>query len=440
MKFVDTEVWGFKHALKGMRNPMNSWEKSDSGICKGGDDGIGCNNCAIQHRCNHPYDKEFKIGKDDMKLAQSLIIAGNEHGKFMRMIHVAVDTDMPRYWWAEADCYKFGSKNSCSTMHTIMKREITIDDFCVPQIIKEILHKSDKEKKQYAFKCELPKGVELESKIYSINGYDYEVFNNGEIYSMPKDVVDSIGRIRHYDRKKMLIGQNSGEYFSVRLGGRNGGKLVPIHKLLAQLFIYNDLPNEKFEVNHKDGDKGNCSLDNLEWCTPSENNQHAFDTGLKEVSLYAKYKAYILNRKVSLLDIEKIKEMYKSGMTQKEIASKFDMKQAQISEILRGNINEMSDDFEEAYTYELIINRLNELREMYLNTKDYYYVIRMKRLLPEGFLQLRTWDTNYAELRNMYFQRRSHRLKEEWIDTFCKWIESLPYAEELIMYEGENKQ
>ena len=56
--------------------------------------------------------------------------------------------------------------------------------------------------------------------------------------------------------------------------------------------------------------------------------------------------------------------------------------------------------------------------------------------IDEGFLQMRTWDTNYAELRNMYFQRRHHRLKEEWIDTFCKWVESLPYAKELIMYEG----
>ena len=437
MKFTNTEVWGFSHSFRGMRNPKDSWKKSDSGLCKGGDDGIGCDNCAIQDKCKHAYDGEYKIGKEDMRLAQTLLRAGNEHSKFMRMIHVCVDVDMPRYWWAEADCYKFGTKNSCSTMHTIMKNEITIDDFAIPQIIKDILHKSSNEKKKFKFKCVLPKNTQLTSKIYSINGYDYEVFNNGEIYSLPKDVPDSIGRIRHYDRKLMTIGQNSGEYFSVRLGGRNGGKLVPVHKLLAELFIENDNPSEKIEVNHIDGDKGNCSLDNLEWCTPSENNQHAFDTGLKEVSLYAKYKAYINNRKVSLLDIRKIQEMYSNGMTQTEIAKKFGMKQAQISSILSGNVNEMSDDFEEAYIYETIINRLNELRQMYLDTKDYEYVIRMKRILPEGFLQMRTWDTNYAELRNMYFQRENHRLKEEWQDTFCEWVRSLPYAEELITYKGE---
>ena len=283
----------------------------------------------------------------------------------------------------------------------------------------------------------MPPNVKLESKVYSVNGYDYEIFNNGEIYSLPKDVPDSIGRIRHYDRKLMTIGQNSGEYFSVRLGGRNGGRLFPVHKLLAELFIENDNPLEKYEVNHKDGDKGNCSLDNLEWCTPSENNKHAFDTGLKEVSLYARYRAYILNRKVSPLDIKTIQEMYKNGYTQTEIAKKYNMNQTQISAILRGNINELSDDFEEAYIYETVITRLNELRQMYLDTKDYGYVIRMKRILPEGFLQMRTWDTNYAELRNMYFQRRHHRLKEEWVNIFCKWVESLPYAKELIMYEGK---
>ena len=91
------------------------------------------------------------------------------------------------------------------------------------------------------------------------------------------------------------------------------------------------------------------------------------------------------------------------------------------------------------------ITRLESLRQEYKHiqstTKDSKamnrLLIRAKRMLPEGFLQMRTWDTTYAELRNMYFQRRHHRLKEEWIDTFCKWVESLPYSEELIMYEGE---
>ncbi len=115
MKFKNTEVWGFRNSMRGMRKPME-WDKSDSGVCKGGDDGIGCENCAIQSKCKHSYDKEFKIGKCDMELAQSLLKAGNEHVEFMKMIHVAVDTNMPRYWWPEANCYKFGTKEGFRQM------------------------------------------------------------------------------------------------------------------------------------------------------------------------------------------------------------------------------------------------------------------------------------------------------------------------------------
>lgn len=234
MKFTNTEVWGFRHSFNGMRNPKDSWEKSDSGICKGGDDGIGCDNCAIQDKCKHAYDGEYKIGKEDMRLAQTLLRAGNEHYKFMRMIHVCVDVDMPRYWHSEADTYRFNTKNSCSTMHKLLNRDtpITLDMFVI---------------------CE----------------------------------------------------------------------------------------------------------EDIDWW---------IDTIAK---------------------LEKLRQEYKHIQS---------------------------------------------------TTKDskvmYRLLVRAKRMLPEGFLQMRTWDTNYAELRNMYFQRRHHPLKEEWIDTFCKWVKSLPYAEELIMYEG----
>ncbi|WP_195251838.1 hypothetical protein [Romboutsia sp. 1001713B170207_170306_H8] len=84
---------------------------------------------------------------------------------------------------------------------------------------------------------------------------------------------------------------------------------------------------------------------------------------------------------------------------------------------------------------EKIVIKLNELRDRYLETKDYNYVIRAKKLLPTSYKQLRTVNTNYAELRNIYFQRKNHRLKEEWQDTFCKWVENLPYAQELILFE-----
>jgi hypothetical protein len=222
MKFSNTEVFNFNGALRGMRNPKNSWQLSDSYPITY--DGKNANRYLGMIVGYH-------IGENDMRLAQTLIKSGSEHSKFMRMIHVCVDIDMPRYWWSEADTYGFVVKNSCSTMHKLLNNDnpITLD-----------------------------------------------------------------------------------------------------------LFV-------------------TCEEDN-------------------------------------------------------DIAN-------------------------------LVVARLEKLRQEYKQEKDYSkqtrLLIRAKRLLMEGFLQLRTFDTNYAELRNMYFQRRKHRLEEEWIDTFCKWVESLPYAKELIMLEAE---
>lgn len=216
MKFANTGVWGFEHAIRGMRNPLNSWDKSDS----------------YWDFPEHP--DRYIIGENDLKLAQKLLKGGSEHSKFMRMIHVAVDIDMPRYWWSEADTYHFNSKNSCSTMHKLLNNNnpITMDLFVV------------------------------------------------------------------------------------------------------------------------------CEEDKEWW-------------------------------ELTVDKLEKMRQEYKMENTTRESKERL--------------------------------------------------LVRAKRMLPEGFLQMRTFDTNYAELRNMYFQRRHHRLKEEWIDIFCKWVKSLPYAEKLIMYTGENE-
>ena len=109
MKFENTEVWGFEHALRGLRNPKNSWNKSDS---------------------YYDDNNNFVIGENDMKLAQSLIKAGSEHRKFMRQIFVSVDITAPLYWWKEFDTYKVGTvANSTSTMHKLATTPITLDCF-----------------------------------------------------------------------------------------------------------------------------------------------------------------------------------------------------------------------------------------------------------------------------------------------------------------------
>jgi len=118
MKFERTEVFNFEGALRGMRNPMNSWEKSDSDYYDVYNDNLDC------------YVNKFEIGENDLKLAQSLIKSGSEHRKFMRQIFVSVDITAPIYWWKEFDTYKVGTvANSTSTMHKLASTPITKECF-----------------------------------------------------------------------------------------------------------------------------------------------------------------------------------------------------------------------------------------------------------------------------------------------------------------------
>lgn len=139
MKFENTEVWGFGHALRGMRNPKNSWDKSDSKFNDYYDLSRGdvsenelkkvFPSAHIHHRTPDGYFADI-IGANDMKLAQTLIKAGSEHRKFMRQIFVSVDITAPLYWWKEFDTYKVGTvANSTSTMHKLATTPITLDCF-----------------------------------------------------------------------------------------------------------------------------------------------------------------------------------------------------------------------------------------------------------------------------------------------------------------------
>ena len=250
MKFDNTEVWGFEHAFRGMRNPKNSWNKSDSFNCLKTPSGKHCSEFCKNFNTDKCYmygnnDEPFIIGNNDMKLAQTLIKAGNEHRKFMRQIFVSVDITAPLYWWKEFDTYKVGTvANSTSTMHKLATTPITLDCF-------------------------------------EIDDYD----RNLSLADNPKD-----------------------------------------------------------------------------------------DDGLDNISTFE----------------------------------------------------------------EDIIYVLENIRQKYLETKDKRYWKELVRWLPESWLQKRTITMNYENVRNMYFQRRNHKLTE-WSESFIKWVESLPYAEELIMYDGKSE-
>ena len=124
IKFEHPEVWGWNHAVRGMRNPMNSWDKSDSRF-----------NYDIEATAAGDEEPKYihidaTIGYNDLDLMRRLIRAGSSHRKFLRQIFVSVDITAPLYWWKEFDTYKVGTvANSCSTMHKIAAKDFTLDDF-----------------------------------------------------------------------------------------------------------------------------------------------------------------------------------------------------------------------------------------------------------------------------------------------------------------------
>lgn len=136
IKFEHTEVVGWEHAIRGMRNPMNSWEKSDSGWTRvSHEEAVDIYNddsIEIIDECDRDEDgvSFYIIGKNDRDLMMQLRNAGTDHRKFMRMITVYVDITAPLYWWKEFDTYKVGTvANSCSTMHKIAAKRFERDDF-----------------------------------------------------------------------------------------------------------------------------------------------------------------------------------------------------------------------------------------------------------------------------------------------------------------------
>lgn len=132
IKLECTEIMGMPGAMRGMRNPMNSWDKSDSGYgCRFYDRVLICDSC--NDRCGN-YGRHFVLGPNDLDLAQRLIKAGPDHRKFMRQIFVSVDLTAPLYYWKEYDTYKVGTTaNSCSTMHKIHTKEFTLTDFSISE-------------------------------------------------------------------------------------------------------------------------------------------------------------------------------------------------------------------------------------------------------------------------------------------------------------------
>lgn len=128
IKFENTDVWGWQHAIRGMRNPLNSWAKSDTKRC-GECECVGTE-CSYYYNQFCLSDGIRELGANDLNLMKRLIKGGSEHRKYLRQIMVSVDITAPLYWWKEFDTYKVGTTaNSTSTMHKIMSKEFTEDMF-----------------------------------------------------------------------------------------------------------------------------------------------------------------------------------------------------------------------------------------------------------------------------------------------------------------------
>ena len=153
IKIENDEVLGWEHAIRGMRNPMNSWARSDSHECDCGEYAavrvlgdtaykVFCPMYKADHKpaklCGGEAKRDFCIGENDHALMMRLAKAGPEHAKYRRMIVVYADVTAPLYWWKEYDTYKVGTvANSCSTMHKIAAKEFTLEDFSHEHLISD---------------------------------------------------------------------------------------------------------------------------------------------------------------------------------------------------------------------------------------------------------------------------------------------------------------
>lgn len=396
MKFEHTSVMNFDGAIRGLRNPYDSWSNSDS--------------CYINGK--------FFLGKKDKKLAITLIKSGSEHRKFLRQIFVSVDISAPLYWWKEFSTYKVGTvSNSCSTMHTITKYEFSPEMFeCkhlrgYRNVIDQFPNKIDldtEEWKEYPFNKQY-----LVSNQGRIKRLSHKNDNNGIIY-----------------KEKIIYGSlHEDGYIFVSLPTDKPGiyKQIPKHRIVADTW----LSDSKFEgavIDHIDGNKQNNSIENLEWVTQSENVKRSIKNGQQPINI----KGY--TGKLTKEQRESIIEEYTTtDINTKDLGKKYGISGTTVSSIVNGKYDYGEHRFDEYQILLNIIDELNNLRNEYLDNKNKDVWKGIITLLPDSFIQKRTITMSYENLFAMCSrgQRRFHKLTE-WSIDFINWARTLPYAKELI--------
>ena len=352
MKIENTEVYGFQSAIRAMRNPMDSWNKSDSGTFDISPHEISDKNINYEH---------FYLGDNDIKLSQKLTKAGTEHRKHLRMIQVWADFTLPRYIHSELDTYKYINKISCSTMHKITSRLLTKDDF------------------DFIFTKEIPTQVYQKFIFYSEDQREWKNINGFENYLISND-----GKIKSLktNKERKMLADNRG-YSKITLCKNGKTYQFPVHRLV--LAAFNQIDNfEDMEVNHKNGNKLDNRIENLEWVTSSENQNHAYTTKLQMPTQISKKNMSFGIGQFTEKDIINIKQMYQNGCSQRSIAKIYNTYHSSISNIINNNSYNIEIDVEDILIDLIIkINKLINLHNIYKTSEkkneillqiNYYYL------------------------------------------------------------------
>lgn len=418
LKVENLRTFNWEGALRGMRNPYNSYAKSDSTFDENGN--------------------VINIGENDLRLMKTLFKAGTEHRKYLRQIFVSMDITAPLYWISELDTYKVGTvRNSCSFMHKGVSKPFKITDFSIhDDRVYEILSCYDKKPNPLIYKYDTD-----EYKIYTCyNGRKYKVYRNGRVISCEFEYVDTMNRHRVFKERECKPSLGNTGYYELRLGGRCGERWV-LHRLVASVWLTNKDTN--YTVNHIDGNKGNNCVENLEWVPLAENIRKGFETGLylNGKSLHAKYRKWKNGHTIvdPFTKTQIIKD-HSSGLTCRQLADKYDITISQANNIISTPLCDNNELFMLCYTWETILDTLNQLREEYLDTKDNTIFQQIRCLLPSGYNLRFTITMNYENVFTIIHQRSGHRLTEwnELIEVF----KTLPYVQELlsVLDEKEIKQ
>ena len=427
MRIEIHEIQGFWPAIWGMRNPMQSHDRMDSEPPEEADFAIHEDEDGFVNGEWEP-PTSFRFGSDDHSLAMKLANAGTDHGKFLRQIVVWADVTAPEYFFAQLATYRFGVEmNSSSLMHRGLKDAITAGSFEMPDIVREMLTPSKESVGDRSF-LYYPEDTE-EFRLYELENRSYKVYKNGKIVANPYVVSDSSGRKRHFKERELTPTKRGSGYYMINLGGRTNLEKWAVHRLVAEVWL--DRPEGKTQINHIDGNKGNNSVSNLEWVTRSENMQHAWETGLCTKNNRAKYLNYKASAKFTWQDRIRMREMFDSGMTVKEIADKYtEHSYCSIADICHrtdrtGNL----ENYEFAEFWDWMLELIKKVQEE-------ENIEKLRQIMPMGYMYTKTCMFSYAALRNIYHARRNHKLKE-W-HTFCAWIERLPYSELITGKEKTN--